>query len=408
MCDSQTKTEEQRQALAEFVRQETDGGREIMRFFLDVMRNRYEDAKMGHRFAAASALARHGSGEARDFLRTVSRSKNGRAHSRTPAESRPIDDLADFIRVETDDGKEIVRFLLDVMRNRDKDAGMGHKVSAAKELLKRAFDNLPGHTGANDDQHEGANECRNKSCLLFRYARMQSIIASSYQGRLAKIYGDEEAAAVAVRAALQHRRDTMWDHNHIPDHDFTPIDNPEDDRYGKGSYEYKSLCIIFADNQTVRIANKAVEEYRKQIAAALETKEDSNEDPPAAHPQNPPEKAVSKHPEDPDPPAPVTPEPPRVILSEAEGSPAPTRSPSSAILERSEKPPAPPTPTTSSTDPPNNEPPTPEPPRRSGRRKKRRRLSRIKRRQLAAAHSGPVPDPMPALVASDSGRGPPL
>ena len=58
MYDSQTKTEtsEHRQALAEFVREETDGGREIMRFFLDVMRNRFEDAKLCHRIAAALEL----------------------------------------------------------------------------------------------------------------------------------------------------------------------------------------------------------------------------------------------------------------------------------------------------------------------------------------------------------------
>ena len=428
MYESQTKTE--LEALAEFVRQETDGGREIMRFFLDVMRNRYEDAKMSHRFAAASALARHGSGEARDFLRTVSRSRNGRAHSRTPAESRPIDELADFIRLETDDGKEIVRFLLDVMRNRDKNAGMGHRVSAAKELLKRAFDDVLKISSDEDDQHRGAKECRKDKCEHTIYARNRMASDGRNTKALVKIYGSKEAVKFVWRAVHDHRRNIVFDPTHVPDHDFTPIDNPEDDPYGKGSYGYEVLCEQFGDNQAIRVANKAAEEFNRQFAEDLE-KNDSDEDPPQDHPEDPPANADTKPAEDPEPPAhnpppsSVTPSHPNdtpvgegfkpsqespecadsklaehpetaepVILSNAEGSPAP---------EMPQGQPA----QTNVADPPNHDPPTPEPPRRSGRRKKHPRLSRITRRQLAASRSGPAPEPATAHIATGSDRGPP-
>ena len=453
MCESHTKTEEQRQALAEFVRQETDGGREIMRFFLDVMRNRYEDAKMCHRIAAARELEKHGSLEAREFLKAVGRSENGRTPPRAPTEPRPKDELADFIKKETDNGKEIVRFLLDVVRNRDKDAGMGHKITAAKELLKRAFDNVLKMSSDENDLHRGAKECRIDKCGHATYTRYRWMVDGRDREALKKIYGSKEAVSFVRRAVVDHRKKIVFDHTYVPDHDFTPIENPEDDPYGKGSFGYEVLCGQFGDNQAIRVANKAAEEFNRQLAKDLENEEDSNEDPPAAQPQDPPAEADSKptrdsqnpaakhdseHPHDtpvgaglkPDPglarpsternfqstnhhpePSHIAPEPPHVIpassagqaLSEAEGTPAPTPSPSSAILERSENLPEPVPPTSSSTDPPSNDPPTPEPLRRSGRRRKHR----LRRRQLAASRSGPVPESTPALAATSSDRGPP-
>ena len=53
---------------------------------------------------------------------------------------------------------------------------------------------------------------------------------------------------------------------HIPDRDYTPIENPEDDPYGKGCYGYDTLRLSFNDNQAIRAANKAVEEYKKRKA----------------------------------------------------------------------------------------------------------------------------------------------
>ena len=267
MYDSQTKTE--LEDLAEFVRQETDGGREIMRFFLDVMRNRYKDAKMSHRFTAAHELARFGCEEAKELLKAVPRSGNGRTSSRAPAEPRPKDELADFIKFETDDGKEVIRFYLNVMRNRVEDARMGHKISAAKELLRRAFDDVLKISSDEDDLHRGAKECRKDSCEHTIYARNRWLSDGTNTKALQQIYGSKEAVTFVRRAVVDHRKKIVFDPTHVPDHDFTPIDNPEDDPYGKGSYGYEVLCRQFGDNQAIRVANKAAEEFNRKLAEDL-------------------------------------------------------------------------------------------------------------------------------------------
>ena len=283
MSYSDTKTP--REALAEFVRQETDGGREIMQFFLDVLRGRFEDAKMCHRVAAARELAKYGCEEAKEFLKAVASSRNGHTPALAPAEPRPVDELADFIKLETDDGKEVIRFYLAVLRNRDKDARMRHRISVGKELLKRAFDNAPVH--ADEDYQDESNEkCNNKSCYHWQYAVKRWHIDGHNREALEQIYGSEEAASVAIRAAILLRRNTVQLHSHVPDHDFTPIENPEDDPDGKGSYGYEILFASFGDNQAVRVANRAVEKYKKQLAKDLENEKASNQDPPAGHPQD--------------------------------------------------------------------------------------------------------------------------
>ena len=263
MSYSGTKTP--RESLAEFVRQETDGGREIMQFFLDVFRGRFEDAKMCHRVAAARELAKYGCEEAQEFLKAVANSRNGRAPSPGTAESPPKDDLADFIKLETDDGKEVIRFYLDVLRNRIEDARMRHRISVGKELLKRGFDIVPVRTDE-DYQDEDNKECRNKSCYHWQYAVKRWHIDSHNRKALEQLYGSEEAASVAIRAVIELRQNTVRLHSHVPDHDFTPIENPEDDPDGKGSYGYEILFASFGDNQAVRVANRAVEKYKKQLA----------------------------------------------------------------------------------------------------------------------------------------------
>ena len=58
----------------------------------------------------------------------------------------------------------------------------------------------------------------------------------------------------------------LFDESHIPDRDFTPIENPEDDLFGKGHYGYNALRFVFDDNQSVGVANRIVEEFKKRMA----------------------------------------------------------------------------------------------------------------------------------------------
>ena len=289
--ESQTKIEDQPPTLAEIVREKTDNGREIIRFLLDVMRNRFEDVKMCHRVQAAVQLAKLGSKEAEAFLKAASRSKNGRAPSPAPAQSPRNDELADIIKLETSDGRDAVRFLVDVMQGNLGDFKPHHRIAAAKELLRRGFDSSPGHTNDEYEDHDesfdddpgspnyvdpNANRYNNENDPFdFENYDEEQYRRDGHGGRaLMHIYGNTETMIVAIDAANHSRHDA-----HIPDRDFTPTENPEDDPYGKGSYGYNALRFRFRDNQAIRAANQAVAEYKKRKAERPE-EETAREGPP--------------------------------------------------------------------------------------------------------------------------------
>ena len=287
--EPQTQTEDQPPTLAEIVLEETDNGREIIRFFLDVMRNRVEDAKLCHRIQAARELAKLGSKEAEEFLKAVTQSGNGRAPARASGKSPRNDELADIIKQETSDGRDIVRFLVDVMHGNLDNFKPCHRVASAKELLWRGFNNT--HVD-NTDEYEDHDDFsspnyvdpnairRNKEDDPFDFENYdeEQYRRDGHGGRaLRHIYGNTETMIVAIDAANHSRHDA-----HIPDRDFTPTENPEDDPNGKGCYGYNALRFYFHDNQAIRAANKAVEEYKKRKAE--QPKEETKyEGPPPDH-----------------------------------------------------------------------------------------------------------------------------
>ncbi len=98
------------ESLAYYVREMTDGGRDIVRFLMDVMQNGINDAKPCHRLEATQQLL--------DY----------RYHK----------DLADYVRETTDDGRLIVRFLLDVIQHKIDDVRPRDRVQARK-LINQIF-----------------------------------------------------------------------------------------------------------------------------------------------------------------------------------------------------------------------------------------------------------------------------
>ena len=153
-----------------------------------------------------------------------------------------------------------------------------HRVACAKELLRRGFDHTPVDNGT-DYEHDGVKQCKNDSCYHKKYAQVRFMRDGADGEALRHIYGSKEAVSVARRAVLDHRQDTVLDHSHIADRDFTPIDNPGDDPYGKGCYGYNTLRLEFGDNQAIRAANKAVEEYKKRKAEQSEGESENEESP---------------------------------------------------------------------------------------------------------------------------------
>ncbi len=135
--------------IQRIVREETQDGRLIVRFLVAAMQDQIRGAKPHHRLDAARQLIKLGFEEAKEFASLPTPS----AMRAEPAEASQADtldttglnpDLARFIRAETDGGRQAIRFLIDVMLGFMPGFGPHHRIDAAKELLRRGFDDAPG------------------------------------------------------------------------------------------------------------------------------------------------------------------------------------------------------------------------------------------------------------------------
>ena len=293
--ESQTKTEDQPPTLAEIVREETDDGRLVVRFLIDIMQGRIDESKPCHRLDAARQLLNLGFNGAQTVIQSVSQSASVRAPSRARTNSRLDEGLADIIKLETSDGKDAVRFLVDVMQGNLKDFKPHHRIAAAKELLRRGFDKSPGHSA--DSVYEDHDDFSSPNYVdpdADRYNNeddpfdFENYDEEQYRrdgqgGRVLRhIYGDRETMIVAIDAANKFLYKDFSDDG-IPDRDFTPVEDPEDDPYGKGCYGYNALRFRFPDNEAIRAANKAVEEFKKRKTERPE-EETAREGPPVDRP----------------------------------------------------------------------------------------------------------------------------
>ena len=125
-------------SIATFIRDNTDDGRNIVRFLIAVMNGDIEGCTLSQQLAAARLLTIYGQDDADDFIaeNTPDRdeTKNGRRMWLEIDEG-----LRNLIKARTDDGRVICMFLIDVMEGKYEGTQVGHRVSAARELLSRAF-----------------------------------------------------------------------------------------------------------------------------------------------------------------------------------------------------------------------------------------------------------------------------
>ena len=134
--------------IARQIRDETDDGHLMIEFLVKVMHgqqrpfiDKKQRIKPADRMAAAKELLNRGFGSF------------GSSRSRLSEKKDEYDtihgDISQRIRQHTEYGSDITRFLLDVMAGQLHDDGftMSHRVGAAKELLRRAYDiNFDGVT----------------------------------------------------------------------------------------------------------------------------------------------------------------------------------------------------------------------------------------------------------------------
>ncbi len=171
--------------IQRIVREETKDGRLIVRFLVAAMQDEIRGAKPYHRLDAARQLIKLGFEEAKEFasqpaaqraLKPLPQSAGaslsplpqsaGEGRDGVHTELKPLPqsagegrdgdptdtldttglnpDLARFIRAETDGGRQAIRFLIDVMLGFMPGFGPHHRIDAAKELLRRGFDDAPG------------------------------------------------------------------------------------------------------------------------------------------------------------------------------------------------------------------------------------------------------------------------
>ena len=140
-----------RERLAKIVAEETGDGRRIVRFLVQVADGEldHQDFKPCHRMDAAKELVKIGLTEFSDYIRANSTPPNPKAKRTSRPEADPSpeiaqarEQLAAYARELTQDGRTVTRMYAEVMDGLRDDEGFKphHRIAAARELIKRGFD----------------------------------------------------------------------------------------------------------------------------------------------------------------------------------------------------------------------------------------------------------------------------
>ena len=127
--------------LSQIIKLRTDNGRAIADFLVDVMQDRFSDFSICHRLQAARLLTTYGNEDAPNFIAdntsdTPTARRNG---SKATRQTKFDTELARVIREDTEDGRSIARFLVNVMEGELRTFKPHNRISAARELLNRGF-----------------------------------------------------------------------------------------------------------------------------------------------------------------------------------------------------------------------------------------------------------------------------
>ena len=275
MSYSDAKTEPR--PIADIVREKTNDGELVVQFLVDMVLGKVEGATLWHRLEATRQLEKLGLQLPQAVKQTISATAKEPKPSRTPAKPRQNSELADIVKQETGDGKDIVRFLVNVMNGKIEGVKVHHRLAAARELLKLAFVETPVVAGDDEvDETVAREQAHNpKPRNTKRYNDeddpfnfdhySHEDLRRDWDGKraLLHIFGGEEGMQVAIRAKRKH-----WDKIRASElrgeFDRTPVENPGDDPFGKECYGYRCLKMIFQDNNAIRVANKAALEFHKR------------------------------------------------------------------------------------------------------------------------------------------------
>ena len=126
--------------LSNLIKLKTNDGEAVIDFLIDVMHDHYEDFQICHRLQAARLLTTYGNEDAPYFIDDNPREPRSNRNGRKPKRPTKFDtELARLIKEDTDGGRSIARFLINVMEGELTSFKPHHRISAARELLNRGF-----------------------------------------------------------------------------------------------------------------------------------------------------------------------------------------------------------------------------------------------------------------------------
>ena len=140
-----------RERLAKIVAEETGDGRRVVRFLVQVADGELdsEGFQPCHRMDSAKELVKIGLTEFSDYIHANSTPRKPRARITSapdadisPEIAQAREQLAEYARELTQDGRTVIKMYAEVMEGDRNDEGFKphHRIAAARELIKRGFD----------------------------------------------------------------------------------------------------------------------------------------------------------------------------------------------------------------------------------------------------------------------------
>ena len=252
--------------------------------------------------------------------------------------------LADIIQQETNDGRDIARFFIDVMEGTRTGFNQHFRFAAAEVLIRRGYDYgavpcpepaahapKPQPAARQAASHNGTAPAatpwktpRKPEWRYFEYPQDHTYDFSSYgeedyrrdrygDKALVHIFGDDEIKSAANQAVLDYKVDQIEaqraavhsDHDTCQPYDPCPNcrvpDPPDDDSFGRHTYGYNALVYIYGDKAAARAGYTAAIDHKEKIRLGLLA---------AADAQAPVDQDSGSHANGPDPPNPP-PKPPK-------------------------------------------------------------------------------------------------
>ena len=222
------------ESLQHIVRKETDGGRRIIRTFVNIMEGAEPGSTPWHQMEAGKILLKIGFEEAREVLTNISAKQESQPKNKdtqtedgpaqqaiSPEHERLNKKLVARIRVETGEGASIVRILAEIMEGRDRDAKPRDRIEAAKVLLNWGF----GNPSTPDPDFMGYYAPCHPDCICAcrdldedHPAVIQSHepVSEAHMKEVAEAERIEEKAAESARQISQGHTDYLSEISHLP------------------------------------------------------------------------------------------------------------------------------------------------------------------------------------------------